>query len=202
MAGLEVQLPNLQRVVRFPLRALLALTTAVALVAAAAGPVFRGVTLEGVARILVAWMAPLGMTAFLYTRHLKDASRLHCGMTVRFVVLHCVCHGGWRRWFLPSQGGALILAWVGASSYLAALAFEGINAALHLSVWQGIAMAWLVFSISRRPLFLCEEGIPLKRKLIVPWHWIRSVDAVEGRPNVIRLRRWTSDIYIEAPDEQ
>ncbi|RIK80848.1 MAG: hypothetical protein DCC67_08840 [Planctomycetota bacterium] len=197
----DVHPPTPTAAPQFRLRTLLGVTTALAVLAALAGPLYRSAPPEGQTRLLMHWSALLSVTGLAYFSHQRENSRRHGGRPARFVVWETSRNRAAERRLWLGVWLWLILVWICITSYAAAFEQHSAWEALGSSLIPGIAAAGLIASYSRRVLFLCDEGIPLAKRDFVQWHYIGAAEAVKWRSNVMRLRRRYGDIYIEVPAE-
>ncbi|MCC6491896.1 MAG: hypothetical protein IT424_02625 [Pirellulales bacterium] len=195
----EVRPSNVDRAVRFRLRTLLWTTTALAVLAAVAGPLYRRAPAEGQTRLLIHWSALLAVTGLAYCSHQRDYARRHGGRAVRFVVWETSRSGRPARGVWGSLWLALVVCWIGVTSHAVALEQHSPWESLGSSLVPGLVAAGLIFFYSRRALFLCDDGMPLAKNCFVPWGHVHSVETVSGRPTVLKLGRLDGDVYIEVP---
>lgn len=195
----ELTRPSLDLAVRFRLRTLLRLTTALAALAAIAGPFYRSAPPERRTPLLLVWSVILLMTGGSYYWRLREAVGRFQGRQVKFVVLQTGMTGATiQRAAIVFCAAPLVLLWTAFVSYAVAFEARAVNSLGH-GLWIGSAAAGIIFSLSKRPLPFCEEGIPLAKGHVVPWRHIRFAEPIKGSLGAMKLRRFDGDIYVELP---
>ena len=189
-------------VVRFRIRTLLIATTCLAVLAAIAGPFYRSVNASGQRSLLLLWSLVAVCVAGSCWLRFRESFGAKGQQQVRHVVF---APGKLRsRWgaFGFIVGAAGTLAWLGALSYVVGKAPDSpTHILLYHGIFVGSTAASLVFVFVRRPIYLCEEGVPLAKNHVAPWKYIRHAEWVADRPGVMKLRRLDGDIYLDVPKD-
>jgi hypothetical protein len=184
---------------RFRLRTVLLVTTATAILAAIAGPYYRSVGPDDQRRLLILWsVILLSVGASLYLRLRESVRRSQSG-AVRYVVFASNDWSFRRRPVLF----LLSLAGVGFMVVTATLIMNSEKGSRdypwYFAYLCGSAAAGLIFGFVRRPVYLCEAGIPIAQGQLAPWKYIRGAAWMANFENKMKLRRYDGDIYIEVP---
>jgi hypothetical protein len=200
-------------VVRFRIRTMIAVTTALAVLAAIAGTYYRSV--ENAAarnKLLLAWSFLLVVAAVSFWFRVWEAWRRPEKLEVRYVVY---ARGRRRRSKWSTFWSAVLCIglglWIAAGSYgivLNAQSSTGpttfyerlFRSPLGNIGVMGIWVSALIFSFVRRPMFVCEEGIPLGKGFVAPWKYIRHAEWQTNRPETLKLHRLDGDIYVDVPN--
>ena len=181
-------------------------TTLLAIAAAPAGAYFRSVSANGQQRLLILWGVVGFAAAGSYWFRLREPYARGKNFHVRQIV-YAIPH--WRvgrRRIVSTVYALAVVASLAMLSYFVGQANggnwhpDGLNR-LQNGMWLGIAVAGVVFSFVRPPIFLCDEGIPLSKNYVAPWKYIRRAEWLADRPGVMKLRRLDGDIYFDVPDD-
>lgn len=199
-------------VIRFRILTVLVATTALAIAMATAGMYYRSVESERARHMLaLAWsLLSMFVAGSLLTRG-WEAWRVYNGFQVRYIA-----HARGRRrrgpWsiLLTVAGCVVVSLWIAIGSYGVVLKTQkglGQRSALQeLAVLPlhnfgiiGAATSALIFSLIRRPMFLCEEGVPLRSDYLIPWNHIVHAEWQTDRPATLKLRQVDGDMYLDVP---
>lgn len=199
-------------VYRFPLRTLLFVTTGMAIVAAVAGMYYRSVESEAArSKLATGWLIfSVFVCGSLLTQAL-EAWQVSSGKQVRYVVhARGRLRPGRASAFLTVACFLLVGLWAMAGSY--GLVLQTQNSSAPRSPWEflllsplcsfaaiGGATSGLLFSLIRRPMFLCEEGVPLRSDYLVPWNHIVHAEWQTDRPATLKLHQVDGDMYLDVP---
>ena len=98
-------------------------------------------------------------------------------------------------------GAVGVLVWLCLLSYMTGTIADSPT---HLLIYHGVLVgstaAGLIFVFIRRPMYLCDDGIPLVKNHVAPWKYIRYAEWIADRPGVMKLRRLDGDIYLDVPN--
>ena len=197
-------IPTPAPVIRFRLRTMLIATTILAVAAAPAGAYYRSAPVDGRQRLLVLWGVVALAAAASYWRRLREPYARGKDFHVRQIVYAIPYWRVGRRRIASTLYALMVIGGIPLLSYLVA---QGGNA--HRDGWHviqpalglGIAVAGVVSSFVRPPIYLCEEGIPLASRHVAPWKYIRYAEWVADRRGAMKLRRMDGDIYFDVPDD-
>jgi hypothetical protein len=108
-----------------------------------------------------------------------------------------------RKWIFVLSVTA-VCCWLAMMTHLMGFTHIPSKGGVANSPWYhgfliGSAAAGLIINLVRQPMRLRDDGIPLGKGAVAPWKYIRGAMWLETAPNVMRLRRYDGDIYIEAP---
>ncbi|WP_152101349.1 hypothetical protein [Lacipirellula parvula] len=197
---------------RFPLRTLLVLTTTLAIIAAIAGTYYRSVESEAARNKLIgSWsLFSVFVAGSLFARG-WEAWRASAGREVRYIV-HARGRRRQGRWSTISTAACCLAVglWIAVGSYGVVLEtqqgfgqrsplIEFALIPLHNFGIIGAATSALIFSLIRRPMFLCEEGVPLRSDYLIPWNHIVHAEWQTDRPATLKLHQVTDDVYLDVP---
>jgi hypothetical protein len=119
---------------------------------------------------------------------------------VRYIVYRTSNWSLGRNRFVRTASLAALAAWIGFASYVIASEPTGKEGGvISIGFWTGLAVAAACLSFVRQPLHLCEEGIPMGRRSLVPWRYIRHAEWLLHRPNVMKLHRLGGDFFLDVP---
>ncbi|MBA4107752.1 MAG: hypothetical protein C0485_18620 [Pirellula sp.] len=199
---------------QFRIRTMITVTTALAVSAAIAGTYYRSVESEAARnKLLLAWAFLLVSAALCFGLRVREAWRRPEECEVRYIVY---ARGRRRRGKRSTFWSALSCVglgmWIAAGSYGIVLSEEAprrpttflpnvFRSPLGNVGIMGIWTSALIFSFVRRPMFVCEEGIPLGKKYVAPWKYIRHAEWQTDRPETLKLHRLDGDIYLDVPNE-
>lgn len=200
-------------VLRFCIRTMIAVTSVLAVLAAVAGAYYRSVDSEAAQhKLLGGWAFLLVFAAGSFALRIKEAWRRPEKCEVRYIVnaKGRRRRGKWSTFWSVLFSVGLIM-WVAAGSYGVVLSAESprgpttflaklFSSPLGNVSVMGIWTSALIFSFVRRPMFVCEEGIPLGKDYIAPWKYIRHAEWQTDRPETLKLHRLDGDIYLDVPN--
>jgi hypothetical protein len=192
----------LDPVVRFRIRTLLIATMCIAILAAMGGPYYRSVNASGQRNLLILWALVAICIAGSLFKQYRESFKIGRQRQVKYIVF--ALGRPTNRWRTIGFAVATIATfrWLGLLSHLAG---TGANWKTYLLLCHGLTLgstaASLVLVYVRRPMYLCEEGIPLARNYIAPWKYIRHAEWMTERPGVMKLRRVDGDIYLDVPND-
>jgi hypothetical protein len=201
-------------VLRFRMRTMIAVTSVLAVLAAVAGPYYRSVDHEAGRRsLLIFWSLIVVSSGVSFWLRVKESWRVPKGCHFRYLVY---ARGRFRKgvWSMLWRILAclLLLAWTALYSHAAEIRSRAniptsgptttvFSSPLFQGVLVGSWTAALIFSFVRRPMFLCEEGIPLGKRFVAPWKYIRHAEWQTDRPETLKLHRLDGDIYVDVPND-
>jgi hypothetical protein len=210
----ELNQPPINPTIRFRLRTMLAATTVLAVLAAIAGPYYRSVENDAARRsLLILWSLTLVGAAISIWMRIRESWRLASNFQIRYIVY---ARGSRRpgRWSLLCSIGLCALLGLAVAFYSHAAVLESretipptrlMSQVTRSTVVHGLILgSWtaaLIFSLVRRPMFLCEEGIPLGKVTFAPWKYIRHAEWQTDRSNSLKLHRLDGDIYVDVPND-
>lgn len=185
---------------RFRLHALLGLTTAVAVLAALAGPYYRAQPVEAQGRLLLYWSLLAAFTAVGLWQHWRTMKRLPVEAgRVRYLGWPASTKYGRAR---PMIRGALTFGlWTGLiAGFSGQVAKDGYD--IGLAVFQGVAHGMMtgggLIVLIKTPTMLCENGIAFGRGF-APWRYIRHAEWLEKSPDIMKFRRLDGDLFMSVP---
>ena len=196
-------------VIRFRIRTMLTVTTVLAVAAAVAAPYWRAQKPTVQTALLVFWGFCLAFAAIGGWSYWRQSSRVpsQAGRIVEMA-----WPTGRKRW-LPAVGltsmtvaSALTCVVIVTQSLSIAEnerftpAGKIFNAAYRGSCF-GFMMGGAVLLFVRKPLYLCEHGIPGSFGF-APWKYIRHAEWLSDRPGVMKLRRLDGDIYLNVSQRE
>lgn len=206
-------------VLQFRLRALIGATTAVAVLAAIAGPYYRSQPPERQSALLVYWSCIVVFTGVGLWTSWRDLWRVprEAG-AVRYLLW--VTRGKYslfHRW--PGQA-AVLLAWLVLISFnsvtmsvmhspglpnaprmYTVMSRVGAGMTLLTGVGYGIATGALVMGLLRRPVFLTDNGVSQGTRGTA-WRHVRFAKWATNRPGVLRISWTFGDLYADPPPRQ
>lgn len=184
---------------RFPLRAMLLVTSGAALLAAALGPAYRAAAPEARSTLLAFWLTLLGaLAAYLWFQWRGHARRLAMVGPIRFRL---------QRPDLPNPSFATILCAWGLFLFSLLLAYTftmeligqrggpGTSEALRGALGVGGVIGFLMVAalhfmyrpfVHVRPMLLGEHGIVVRRR-VLPWGTFRRASWHHLLPNWLML---------------
>jgi hypothetical protein len=195
-------------VVRFRIRTVFTVTTIVAIVAAIAAPYWRAQEPTVQKLLLVFWGCFVAFAALGGWRYWRQSSQVppQAGR---------IAFMGWptgRKPWLPAAGlTAMIISLALISLVITmqswSIARDNSRLSLRGAIFNagfkgmcfGFMMGGAVLVFMRKPLYLCEEGVPGPFGF-APWKYIRHAEWVADRPGVMKLRRLDGDIYVDVPN--
>lgn len=210
----ELNQPPPDPVLQFRIRTMIGVTSVLAVLAAIAGTYYRSVESEAARnKLLGGWAFLLLCAAWTFALRIREAWRPPEKCEVRYIVY---AKGRRRRgkrsafWSTLSCVG--LGMWIAAGSYGIVVSEEAPKRSTTFlaSVFRsplsnvGIMGIWtsaLIFSFVRRPMFVCEEGIPLGKNYVAPWKYIRHAEWQTDRPETLKLHRLDGDIYLDVPND-
>jgi hypothetical protein len=198
----ELNQPLPDPVVRFRIRTLLIATTCIAILAAIGGPYYRSVNPSGQRNLLILWTLVAICIAGSIFKQYRESFLIGRQRRVKYIVF--ALGRPTSRWRTIGFAVATIatFCWLGLLSHVVGTgAGWKTYSLLYHGLILGSTAASLVLVYVRRPMYLCEEGIPLARKYIAPWKFIRHAEWVADRPGVMKLRRLDGDIYLDVPND-
>lgn len=201
-------------VLRFRMRTMIAVTSVLAVLAAIAGPYYRSVDHESGRRcLLILWsLIVLSSGASLWLR-VKESWRVPKGCHFRCLVF---ARGRFRKGVWSTVWNILVCLLILASVVFYSRAAEigsrsnlpatrPLAAIYGSPLMQGLLVgSWtaaVIFSFVRRPMFVCEEGIPLGKNYVAPWRYVRHAEWQTDRPETLKLHRLDGDIYLDVPKD-
>jgi hypothetical protein len=200
-------------VLRFRMRTMIAVTSVLAVLAAIAGPYYRSVDDEaGRQRLLIFWSFIVLGSGVSFWMRVKESWRVPANCRFRYLVY---ARGKYRRRGWSALWSILlcllIAGWIALYSISAAIVPRGgvftprstaefFSSPLFQGMLIGSWTAALIFSFVRRPMFVCEEGIPLGKGYVAPWKYIRHAEWQTDRPETLKLHRLDGDIYLDVPN--
>jgi hypothetical protein len=191
--------PTLDPVVRFRVRTLLGVTTALAILAAIAGPYYRTASSDAQPRLLTLWFTILLAGIASFWLRLRDHLRRDPALNVRFVVYY-------RKDGSPRAGIIVkaifcfgVFIWTAVVSISITEAQGTVLFGLREGFVIGVVVSGAIFGLIRQPMALCDEGIPMGKGRTIPWKYIRYAVWMPESPDVLKLRRYDGDLYVEVP---
>lgn len=210
----ELNQPPPDAVLQFRMRTVIAVTSVLAVLAAIAGPYYRSVDREaGRQGLLILWSFIVLGSGVSFWMRMKESWRVPTGCHFCYLVYG---RGKYRRGAWSTLWNLLLcLLLLGAIAFYSQTTAIGPRrgvftprsmAELYGSpLLQGILVgSWtaaLIFSFIRRPMFVCEEGIPQGKNYVAPWKYIRHAEWQTDRPETLKLHRLDGDIYLDVPND-
>lgn len=196
------------------MRTMIAVTSALAVLAAIAGPYYRSVDSEAGRRgLLIFWSFIVLGSGVSFWMRMKESWRVPANCRFRYLVY---ARGKYRRGVWSTLWsillGLLLVGGIILFSRTAAIGPRGgfssarptanlLSSPLYLGMLTGSWTAALIFSFVRRPMFLCEEGVPLGKATLAPWKYVRHAEWQTDRPETLKLHRLDGDIYLDVPND-
>ena len=199
---------------RFRMRTMIAVTSVLAVLAAIAGPYYRSVDREaGRQGLLIFWSFIVLGSGVSFWMRTKESWRVLANCRFRYLVY---ARGKYRRGVWSTLWSILLslllVGGIALISHTVALGPRGgvfsprsptelFSSPLYLGMLAGSWTAALIFSFVRRPMFLCEEGVPLGKVTLAPWKYVRHAEWQTDRPETLKLHRLDGDIYLDVPND-
>jgi len=200
--------------IRFPLRAMLLVTSVAALLAAAVGPAYRAAAPESRLALVAFWLMLLGVLAGnLWYQWRGHARRLATAGPIRFTLQR----PDLRRYSLIENIGAAVTFLASLLVLLSSLAmacvvtlelvrsggeagvFGLMYAAGMIGLWMNAAMYFLYRPIAHmRPILLGERGIVVRRR-VLPWESFKRASWHHLLPNWLMLYGSERTYAMESP---
>lgn len=206
--------PPSDPVLRFRMRTMIAVTSVLAVLAAIAGPYYRSIDDEaGRQRLLIFWSFIVLGSGVSFWMRLKESWRVPANCRLRYLVY---ARSKYRRGVWSTLWSILLClllaGWIALYSISAAIVPRGgvftprstaefFSSPLFQGMMVGSWTAALIVSFIRRPMFLCEEGVPLGKVTLAPWKYIRQAEWQTDRPETLKLHRLDGDIYVDVPND-
>jgi hypothetical protein len=210
--------PTPNFVLRYRVRTLLTVTVVVAILAAIAGPYWRRQTPEVRISLLGYWALLAACSCGSLWLRLRNAFSLQRDREGKQRIVRMIVTQWGFRHMRPSLQWAGLAVTVLFALFYTAIASRSVVVQLQGRLptrswifWQtNLSLVYvpaLLFGLAAwfflpRPVFLCEEGIPLSQTVFVPWRYIRSAEWRRGRPGSLKLHRLDGDLYFEVPADQ
>jgi hypothetical protein len=209
-----VDQPPPDAVLRFRMRTMIAVTSVLAVLAAMAGPYYRSVDSEAGRRgLLILWSFSVLGSGVSFWMRVKESWRVPINCHFRYLVY---ARGKYRRGVWSTLWTILLcLLLAGAiavyshttaigpptGAFTPRLTGKFFSSPVFQGMLVGSWTAALIFSFVRRPMFLCEEGVPLGKVTLAPWKYIRHAEWLTDRPETLKLHRLDGDIYLDVPND-
>ena len=194
--------------IRYDLRRLLLTTTALAILAAVAGPVYRQAVPEARSSLLAMWTGALGVvTAYLLMRWRAHARRTYFAGSVRYRLARPDVPRHLLRWALIPWSALLAYstATIVAISYSASR--SSLQPPLAMGAFAGgllgflfIAAAHFLYQplVRKQPIAMCEDGVIIANR-VIPWTSVVRTWQHHLYPSWLMLSTWTRSYAAEVP---